>query len=184
MILKIVREDADIEVVTHEATHQMAGNTALLPRQVQIPSWIHEGLATYFESPEDATWSGVGAVNQARLDRYRQLSSDAEHSNIDYIVGDQIFDFAKSVGARLHGYGQAWALTHFLIEKHFDEYNQFCRRLGEMPPDTRLSPQVLESIFKSAFKIEDTAKLNAEWKQYMQGLRTDTARIIGYEKGS
>jgi hypothetical protein len=182
MILKIAREDADVEVVSHEATHQMAGNTGLLPRHVAIPSWIHEGLATYFEAPEDATWSGVGAVNQDRLDRYRQLAEDHEHSNIDYIVGDQIFDFAKNLGATLHGYAQAWALTHFLIEKHFDEYTTFCRRLGEMPPDTRLSPKTLQMVFNSSFDLEDTKGLTAQWKHYMKGLQTDTSKIIGYER--
>ena len=182
MMMRIAREDADIEVVSHEATHQMAGNTGLLPRHVEIPAWIHEGLATYFEAPEDATWSGVGAVNSDRLRRYRQLAEDNEHSHIDFIVGDQVFDFAKSLGATLHGYAQAWALTHFLIEEHFAGYTAFCRRLGEMPPDTRISSEVLQRVFSSCFAETDIEQLNGQWKTYMRGLQTDTAKIIGYEK--
>ena len=100
----------------------MAGNTGLLPRHVRIPSWVHEGLATYFETPNGAMWSGIGAVNESRLSLYRALERDREHSNIGFIVGDQIFDYAGSLGAKLHGYGQAWALTHFLMEKHFDKF--------------------------------------------------------------
>src|SRR6202008_2671028 len=94
MLIEVERENHDIEVVSHEATHQMAGNTGLLPRHVQIPSWVHEGLATYFESPREAAWSGVGAVNESRLRRYRGMERDKEHSNIQFITGDQIFDYA------------------------------------------------------------------------------------------
>ena len=177
MLVEIERENLDIEVVSHEATHQMAGNTGLLPRHVQIPSWVHEGLATYFETPSDASWSGFGAVNSQRLDWYRQLEADVEHSNIDFIAQDQIFTYAATLGAELHGYGQAWALTHFLVERHFDKYMNYCRRLGEMPPDLTLSPEVLKSIFDESFG-EDRLGLDAEWREYMRGLRTNIDEII------
>src|SRR6185436_1598788 len=85
MLIEIEREDSDIEVVSHETTHQMAGNTGLLPRHVRIPSWVHEGLATYFEESNGATWGGIGAVNEQRLNRYRALERDREHSNIGFI---------------------------------------------------------------------------------------------------
>jgi hypothetical protein len=119
MLIEIEREDSDISVVSHEATHQMAGNTGLLPRHVRIPSWVHEGLATYFETPDGATWAGVGAVNEERLEWFRALDRDRVHSNIGFIVGDQIFDYAGSLGSTLHAYGQAWALTHFFAGKTF-----------------------------------------------------------------
>ena len=45
MLVEIERENSDIEVVSHETTHQMAGNTGLLPRNVLIPSWTH-GIRT------------------------------------------------------------------------------------------------------------------------------------------
>jgi hypothetical protein len=184
MILKIAREDADIEVVSHEATHQMAGNTGLLPRNIQIPTWVHEGLATYFEAPEDATWSGVGAVNQDRLDRYRQLDGDDKHSNVDFIVGNEIFSTAETLDATLHGYGQSWALTHFLVERHFDKYTAFLASLSKMPADQPLPASTLRKAFHTAFDVEDTTTLNHEWKSYMRQLRTDTSQIIGYERSN
>ena len=46
MLVAISRENADIEVVSHEATHQMAGNTGLMPRNVITPTWVAEGIAT------------------------------------------------------------------------------------------------------------------------------------------
>jgi len=177
MLIEIEREDSDITVVSHETTHQMAGNTGLLPRHVRIPSWVHEGLATYFETPDGASWAGIGAVNEERLDRYRALEGDRMHSNIGFIVGDQIFNYAETLGDKLHGYGQAWALTHFLLENHFDEFMAFYRRLGEMPPETFLSQEVINHLFDEAIPLGRDA-LDQEWRSYMSTLKTDLELIL------
>lgn len=171
-IVNMERENMDIEVVSHEATHQMAGNTGLLPRDVRIPTWVHEGLATYFETPDGASWGGIGTVNRDRLEWYRMLEPDREHSNIDFIVGDQIFDYAGSHASTVHGYGQAWALTHFLMEKHFDGFIAFYRRLGEMPPEVQLSQEILNKMFDECIKV-DRAALDVQWRTYMRSLKTD-----------
>jgi hypothetical protein len=178
LLVDIAREDSDIEVVSHEITHQMAGNTGLLPRHVQVPAWVHEGLATYFETPNGASWGGIGAVNSSRLELYRVLAPDREHSNIDFIVGDQIFDFAATHTGKVHGYSQAWGLTHFLMEKHFDRFMSFYRRLGEMPPDLVLSADALNQLFDEAFEGIDRRRLDTEWHAYMTRLRTDIELIM------
>ena len=172
LLVEISQENSDIEVVSHEITHQMAGNTGLFPRDVMVPTWVHEGLATFFESPKDATWSGIGAVNDERLRWYRGLEQDREHSNIDFVVSDRIFKTAASPGATLHGYGQAWGLTHFLMNQRFDELMKFYRRLGEMPPDLILSPDVLTRLFTESFG-EDRDGLDLQWRSYMRSLKTD-----------
>ncbi len=183
LLIQIERESQDIEVVSHEATHQLAANTGLLPRYVMIPSWVHEGLATYFESPNDASWAGFGAVNQQRLDFYK-IFADAHTgdgtsvSSIDFIVGDQVFDYARSHGAVLNGYAQAWALTHFLLERHFDRFMQFYQKLGDMPPDVHLSAEVLNNIFNDVFK-DKRSDLQTEWKTYMNSLKTERDKVLG-----
>ncbi len=177
MLVEISRENQDIEVVSHECTHQMAGNTGLLPRHVQAPTWAHEGLATYFETPNDASWSGIGAVNKQRLKLYKQLSADREHSNIPFVVTDNIFALASSDYGTLHGYGQAWALTHFLMERRFSELMTYYRRLGEMPPHVKLNPSLLEEIFRDVFG-NDITRLESEWRAYMKGLKTDVDRVL------
>ncbi len=176
-MIAIERENLDITVVSHEATHHMAAATGLFPRHVMMPSWVHEGLATYFETPEGAAWSGMGAVNGDRLDWYRQLEADREHSNIDFIVGDKIFDYAASNRATIHGYGQAWALTHFMMERHFDELMTFYRRLGELPPDLKVSSETLVKLFDESVKI-DHSRLDSEWRAYMRTLKTDLEVIL------
>lgn len=177
LLVQVAQEASDIEVVSHEATHQMAGNTGLFPRGVRVPAWAHEGLATYFEAPNDAAWAGIGAVNEQRLDWYRALASDREHSNIDFIIGDQIFDYAGNHGATLHAYGQAWALTHFLMEHHLDKFMEYYRRLGEFPPETPLSSEVLTKIFNEVFG-EKHDILELQWRDYMRSLKTDIEVIL------
>jgi len=176
VVLDIAKEGQDIEVVSHECTHQLAANTGLFPRHLHVPRWVHEGLAAYFESPSDGAWSGIGAVNQLRIGFYRALANDTQHSSIDFIVGDQIFDYAGSIGAILHGYGQAWALTHFLVEKHLDQFIRYYKELGEMPPDVRLNPQLLNTLFERVFP--DKVALETEWRGYMRGLKTDLELIL------
>ncbi|HEX7379388.1 MAG TPA: DUF1570 domain-containing protein [Pirellulales bacterium] len=178
LLIDVDRESNDVTVVSHEATHQMASNTGLFPHHVRVPSWVHEGLAAYFESPNDGAWSGIGAVNEQRIMFYRALEPDRVHSSLDFIVGDQIFDYAGSLGAILHGYGQAWALTHFLIEKHFDELMRFYKALGELPPDVNFTPEVLNALFNRTFGTDRQA-LEQEWRSYMRTLKTDREEVLG-----
>jgi hypothetical protein len=177
MLVEIEREDADIEVVSHETTHQMAGNTGLLPRHVMIPTWVHEGLATYFETPDGANWGGIGAVNSSRLEWYRLLEPDRQHSSIDFIVGDQIFDYAASHEGKVAGYGQAWALTHFLMDSHFEKFMNFYRRLGEMPPDVHMSSDIVNQLFNEEMQI-DRRVLDQQWRTYMRSLKTDIEELL------
>ncbi len=178
LLVEIDRENSDIEVVSHEATHQLAGNTGLFPRHLLTPQWMHEGLATYFESPGEATWSGIGAVNKRRLDWYKELARDREHSNLTFVIGDNIFKHAASHGSILHGYGQAWSLTHFLLENHFDKFMEFYQRVGEMPPDVELNPELLNAVFDDVFKM-DRKVLDQQWRSFMNGLKTDEELILG-----
>lgn len=178
VLIQIQQENEDIKVVSHEATHQMAGNTGLFPRHVLVPAWVHEGLATYFEAPGDATWAGIGAVNRDRLEWYRALEGDREHSNINFIVTDQIFDLAGSHASRIHAYGQSWALTHFMLENEFDKIMAYYRALGELPPNMVFSPDTLQEVFNRTFG-EDRTGLDQRWRSYMRGLKTDTELILG-----
>src|SRR5262245_14670874 len=174
MLLDVAKDNSDITVVSHECTHQMAGNTGLFPRHIRTPHWVHEGLASYFEVPSDGTWAGIGAVSRRRVTAYRELA-EADRmkivSNVDFVVSDQIFQ----LGAE-YGYAFGWAMTHFMIEKHLKEFVDFYRILGEVPPDVRLSPEMLVKLFHHAVKT-DISGLDNEWKAYMKSLKTDLEKL-------
>jgi hypothetical protein len=177
LLMDVERENSDIVVVSHECTHQMAGNTGLFPRHVRTPRWCHEGLATYFENPSDGTWAGVGAVGGRRLQSYRDLSKqDRVHSNISFIIRDEIFSRVRSGAGAEFAYGQAWALTHFMIENHLQEFVAYYRILGDLPPDVQLSSDLLEQVFARVFG-SDMVALDSDWRQYMNRLKTEIEKI-------
>ncbi len=177
LLTEVSRENSDIEVVSHEATHHMAGNTGLMPGDAPVPVWAAEGLATYFESPKQAAWSGIGSVNKERLRWYRGLESDTEHSNIDFIVSDQIFSRAGSHGSTLHGYGQAWAFTHFLMAKHFNKLFEWYMLIAKKPKGKPLTEEELVESFSQVFGPDRTA-LDREWRRYMDTLKTDLELVL------
>jgi hypothetical protein len=174
MLLDVAKDNSDITVVSHECTHQMAGNTGLFPRHIRTPKWVHEGLASYFEVPSDGTWAGIGAVSRRRVTAYRELA-EADRmkivSNVDFVVSDQIFRLGPEFG-----YAFGWAMTHFMVENHLKEFVDFYRILGEVPPEVSLSPEMLVKLFHHAVKTDITA-LDAEWKAYMKSLKTDLERL-------
>jgi len=177
LLTEVSRENSDIEVVSHEATHHLAGNTGLMPADAPVPVWAAEGLATYFESPKEAAWSGIGAVNEQRLDWYRGLRGDRSHSNIDFIVSDQIFTRAGSHESLLHAYGQSWALTHFLMAEHFPKLVEWYQLVAAKPAQDSLNEQELVELFDQVFG-KDRAALDRQWRRYMDSLKTDLEEVV------
>ncbi|MGQ0637555.1 MAG: DUF1570 domain-containing protein [Planctomycetaceae bacterium] len=176
VLVDVDRENTDLESVSREATHQLAGSMGLLPRHVVIPSWVREGLAVYFEIPAEATWSGIGAITDQRLALYRALDEDRAQASVDSIVGDQLGDQARLRSFGSQGYAQAWALTHFLLETRVRELLAFYRMLGEMPPDVTLSPLLLSELFARVMG-GDPRGVAQEWRQYMRSLKSDVERL-------
>lgn len=181
LLIEVKRANLDIEVVSHEATHQLAANTGLMPEDSPIPVWAAEGLATYFEAPKQAAWSGIGAVNAERLGWYRELAPLTKISNIDFIVSDQLFTRSANNFTTLHAYGQSWALTHFLMERHFDKLVAYYRELGKLPKALHTTPDELQRVFDKVFGKDKTA-LDLEWRSYMRSLKTDLEKTLADAK--
>src|SRR6185436_3178370 len=47
-----------VATIVHEATHQIAFNCGLQQRYADIPLWLCEGMAVYFEAPDLASTRG------------------------------------------------------------------------------------------------------------------------------
>jgi hypothetical protein len=176
VLLDIDRWNCDIATVSREAALQLAANAGLLPRRIEIPIWVQEGLAAYFEAPSEGAWAGSGAVSESRLTDYSVMKKDTLHASIDFIVADQIIGYTSAHGARQPGEAQVWALTHFLFERHPKELVAFYGLLGTMPPDVALNGDLVRELFTRAFG-SDHAALSQEWHSYMRSLKTDVARM-------
>ena len=171
---KIAAEERDIEVVSHEATHQLAGNAGLMPKGKLALAWAHEGLASYFETPDGGGWGGIGAVNKRRLRWYRMLEKETRISNVEFVISDSIFDAALTQDAKVAAYGQAWALTHFLMEFHFEKLMKYYERVGQIPIDEEsegIERKKLVTLFQEIFG--DMKRIDGDWHDYMRKLRPD-----------
>ena len=173
LLIKVAREESDIEVVSHEATHQLAGNSGVLPRGKIGARWAHEGLASYFETPAGAGWGGIGAVNKTRLTDYRVISRDPNRNSLKLIVSDRLFSSAKDLGQAVEAYGQAWALTYFLMETRFDKLIVYYQKCSRFEDD--LSAESRTKVFIDVFG--NLQSLEEEFRSFMETLKSDLDRI-------
>lgn len=91
---------------------------------------------------------------------------------------DKIFDFAGSNFSVQAANGQAWALTHFLMDRHMDELMQFYTKMAVDDFETERNEawrnKTLET-FRACTGDLDAMEL--EWRTYMRSLRTDLEQI-------
>ena len=132
LVLSTPDAEQVVATVIHEATHQIAFNSGLQTRFADIPLWVSEGIAVYFESPDlqnSKGWRTIGALNTSRLDRFRDYLSR---------TAPRIADFA-SLGRPSHAqralaldaYAEAWALNYYLIRHHAKQYLAYLQILSE-----------------------------------------------------
>ena len=179
LLVDIQRETEDVAVVSHEATHQLAANTGLFPKDGVFVRWVHEGLASFYESSKMARWSGIGAVDEDRISYYRALEGDSVRGGIDFIVSDLGFLIEANLRDQASAYGQAWALTHFLYNERFDQLIKFYGQIRTIPKGTkpREKGKELLRLFDESFG--DRTRLEFEWRRYMRSLKTDLELIAG-----
>lgn len=177
LIVKIAKDESDVEVVSHEATHQLAGSTGLMPRDKLGMLWSHEGLASYFETPAGGGWGGVGSINAKRLRGYRSIAGDPRRNKLELLISDFLFDGSSDTQSIIDAYGGAWALTHYLMQKYplqlVDYYRQCAELSTSEGPITR---QQTVDIFKEVFGgIE---KLEQDFAIYMSQQQSQSERLM------
>lgn len=113
----------------HEAFHQFAYN-AIAP---ELPVWLNEGLAQFFE---EGLWNGDGFVlGEVPPRRLRQLRADLKsdrlvgftellHMNNDVWTAR----LAASRGDGVTQYNQSWAMVHFLVMTQGDNSQYLYRQ--------------------------------------------------------
>jgi len=103
----------------HEAFHQFAYN-AISP---DLPIWLNEGLAQFFE---EGLWNGAGfSVGEVPPRRVRQLQADIRANRMvpfGTLLSMTDVEWAKRLSSsREQGsvqYNQSWAMVHFLAMAH------------------------------------------------------------------
>jgi hypothetical protein len=146
-----------VSTIVHEATHQIAFNCGLQTRLSDIPLWLVEGMAMYFEAPDLTSsrgWRGIGRVNYPRLATFRRnLPNWRPDSLATLIADDRRF---RDPGTAITAYADAWALNYYLIKYRPKEFAAYLRLLAE----------------KRSFLADDTQTRFDEFKQHFGDLRT------------
>ena len=160
-----------VATIIHEATHQIAYNSGLQTRFADIPLWVSEGIAVYFETPDLGSskgWRTVGAVNTSRLAQFRQYLAKRPASSLKSLIVDD----ARLRDARtaLDAYAEAWALNYYLLQKHPREYVVYLQALAEKKPMLWDDPETRLREFQAAFG-EDLSRLDADFLRQTQKLR-------------
>lgn len=170
-LLSRPQAERNVATIVHEATHQLAFNSGMQTRYADIPFWVSEGLAVYFETPDldsKAGWKKIGAVNQYnRLQFARYLRERPPNSLESLLTDDQRFRDPKTAP---NAYAEAWAFNYYLLKRRSDDYSKYLQSLTKLEALVALEPQQRVAVFKAAFG-DDLKRLEADWLKFMRTVR-------------
>ncbi|QDU91241.1 hypothetical protein Pla175_46610 [Pirellulimonas nuda] len=158
-----------VATIIHEATHQIAFNCGLQQRYADIPLWLLEGMAVYFETPDLSAgrgWRGIGKVNQRRLAIFRQNLRTWSPARIAAIVASD--KPLRETRTANDAYSDAWALNYYLIQRQPKQYVEYVRMMSERKP-LRSAPED-QRISDFTDHFGDLAPLSRELAELMQRL--------------
>lgn len=169
--LMLSRPDAERTVATviHEATHQIAFNCGLQTRFADIPLWVGEGIAVYFETPDLTSptgWRDFGAINMNRLQAFYDFSGRRPADSLSTLIADDAR--FRDTNKALDAYAEAWALNWFLSKQKPKQYRAYLHKLMEKKQLIWDEPADRLAAFKAAFG--DLAALDVEFQRYMAKL--------------
>ena len=163
--------DPMVATIIHEATHQIAFNCGLQTRYADIPVWLSEGLAVYFETPDLSSgqgWRSIGAVNRSRLAAFRQnLPQRAAGSLAGLLANDERMREVRTAPA---AYAEAWALNYYLIRHKPKQYVDYMKMLSAKPQLVWDDEQTRLAEFKQFFG-DDLAALEGDFLRYMRTVK-------------
>jgi len=164
-----------LQVLQHEGFHQFAqrflGN--------ELPVWINEGLAEYFEQARLVKGRfKIGVAEPQRI----SLIKNAVEKGEAFAAADLMSITSEKWHANMNDpalsalqYTQSWSLCHFLIHADRARYqNAFIKYL-----DLIGNGRERDRAFETAFGTKDPAALEAKWKQYvLKDLKPDDYSIM------
>lgn len=160
-----------VATMIHEATHQLAFNCGLHRRYADIPLWVSEGLAVYFETPDlksSKGWRGIGTLNRSRLAQFLQYSHRRGADSLATLLADdkRFRDPHQAPDA----YAEAWALCYYLLNRYPKQFSEYVNVLADKEPLLYDRPEDRLAQFKRTFG-EDLGQFDAAFTKYVQQLR-------------
>jgi hypothetical protein len=160
-----------VATIIHEATHQIAFNSGLQTRYADIPLWVSEGIAAFFETPDLASakgWRTIGAVNNNRLDRFRDYLERRPSASLKSLISDdkRIRDTRQALDA----YAEAWALNYYLIHHRPKQYVAYLQMLSRKEQLLWDDPATRLKEFQETFG-DNLGQLDNDFLRQMQKVR-------------
>ena len=171
--------EAMVATIVHEATHQIAFNCGLQVRFADVPLWVSEGIAVYFETPDLSSaqgLAGIGEVNRPRLERFReylaksarQVATVADGTTAASAIRGRPRCLRRSLGADLFSDPPEAEGVYGL-----DDAMSAKQALLTIKPEERIAE------FKAAMG-EDLDRLDAEFVKFMHAAAVNSiAKICG-----
>ena len=120
----------------------------------------------FFETPDLKSakgWSGIGAINYPRLDRFQEYLRRRPADSLETLIStDKRFRDTKQ---GLDAYAEAWALTYFLIHQKPKEYVAYLKLLSQKKPLLTDTPEKRIEEFEKIFG--NRQKLDEDFTRYM-----------------
>ena len=160
-----------VATIVHEATHQISFNCGLQVRFVDNPAWLVEGLAMYYETPDlssKRSWSGIGNVNYARWDLFRQNYSAGKVGTLKSLIVDD--NRIRNPRTAVDVYAESWAWTYFLLKWHPQEYVAYLKLLAAKPLLRLDDREQRLADFQACFG-ENLEELQNEFTRRMQRIK-------------
>lgn len=169
-----------VSTIVHEATHQIAFNCGLHRRYADIPLWVSEGIAVYFETPDlnsSKGWSTIGAVNRSRLLAFHAYLQRRPADSLETLLRDDDrmrgranAQTAGDPQVAGNAYAEAWALNYFLINMKSVQYRGYLQTLAAKEPLVADTPESRLAEFRNAFG-DDLKALDRDFIRYISRLR-------------
>src|SRR5207249_4169216 len=198
LIQKAMEEESDRATITHEGCRQLLTATGLLPRTLASPDWIHEGLASFLETPHRSFYPSVGLPSWTNLVQFKFLRKtkklDKAENVLMQVVTNGYHRKAQRSSELLTAHKEkqevalakkaeedtamaratSWALVYYLAKtKKLDVLLRYCQELNSLPRDLEFDERALQACFERAFQLRDPAAVQAfatDWFNEMENV--------------
>ena len=199
LMVKALEQEGELATISHDASRQLLYASGLLPSNVAAPEWLLFGMGSFFETPLQSPWAGIGAPSAYYLPRWKELKGKRLEKKpgdtLRKVVTDAYFRAlppeGKPESPERHAHDSAlrkartaaWSLTYFLAKQRFDGLQNYFKELSKMPRDIELDDEALLACFARAFGKVDrnnkvvNADLNAmerDWFSYMGNVKFES----------
>jgi hypothetical protein len=162
-------------VLQHEGFHQFA----YVRIAENLPIWVNEGLAEYFEQAVLVrTRFRIGQASRTKIERLQAAIEDDKTFTFEHMLSMTPREWASRVSGgderAVTMYDQAWSMVHFLVHARNGRF------AGMFEEYLRALSQGLqgEQAFERAFETDDIGSFEAAWEDYVAEMEPDPLSTV------